>query len=348
MGLVNLWILNGTRTLEDSKVSLSKLEDKGIKFLCEEITNIDVVTRTVTIGKTSSVKLEYDYLVIALGVEFALDRVTGFSENGGTNLYNADQIPSLRKRLLSLRSGKIVICITSVPYKCPPAPYEASLLIHNMLLKNGSRENVSIDIYTPTPIARPVAGAEISQRVVNMLDDNNIRFHPLHKVKHVTNKGNITFENGENVDYGMLIGIPPHIVPTVVRNSRLVKQGQNFMHVDKYTLKTEYENVFAIGDVNEINVNGNIFIPKAGIFAEAQANVVSQIIIDEIESKSLPSPSRFDGKGFCFMEAGNQLAGYVAADFYSDKGPSASLEPSTRESYLKKIDFERGRLKEWF
>jgi hypothetical protein len=48
------------------------------------------------------------------------------------------------------------------------------------------------------------------------------------------------------------------------------------------------------------------------------------------------------------MEAGNQLAGYVAADFYSDKGPSASLEPSTRESYLKKIDFERGRLKEWF
>jgi len=122
------------------------------------------------------------------------------------------------------------------------------------------------------------------------------------------------------------------------------------MSVDKHTLKTEYENVFAIGDVNEIKANGNIFIPKAGIFAEAQAKVVSQLIIDDINTNnlSLSSSSRFDGKGFCFMETGNQQAGYVNADFYNEEGPAASLEPPSKESYKKKIDFEISRLKEWF
>lgn len=164
MGLVNLWILSGIRTLEDSKISLSKLEDKGIRFLHDEVTAIDVISKTVKIGRASNLKLEYDYLVIALGTEFALEEVNGFSENGGINLYDADQIPSLREKLLSLKNGRIVICIASVPYKCPPAPYEASLLINEILLKNGSRGSVYVDIYTPTPIALPVAGTKISQR----------------------------------------------------------------------------------------------------------------------------------------------------------------------------------------
>ena len=62
------------------------------------------------------------------------------------------------------------------------------------------------------------------------------------------------------------------------------------------------------------------------------------------------SSSRFDGKGFCFIETGNQQAGsYVAADFYNvRKVPAASLEPPSKESYKKKIDFERRRLSEWF
>jgi sulfide:quinone oxidoreductase len=115
-----------------------------------------------------------------------------------------------------------------------------------------------------------------------------------------------------------------------------MRQGQNWINVDKFTLKTDYENVFAIGDVNEIKVNGNMAIPKAGIFAEAQAKVVSQKIIDDIENntnKLSSSSSRFDEKGFCFMEIGDKKAGYIAADFYSEQGPSTLLEPPSEESY---------------
>ena len=159
MGLVNLWILNGTRTLEDSKIALNRLENRGIRFLNGEVTAIDVALKTVTIRGSSSLKIGYDYLVIALGSEFALEQINGFLENGGFNLYDAEQVPKLREKILSLKSGRIAICITSIPYKCPPAPYEASLLINDILVSNGVRDSIDVDIYTPTPITLPVAGA---------------------------------------------------------------------------------------------------------------------------------------------------------------------------------------------
>jgi sulfide:quinone oxidoreductase len=348
MGLVNLWILSGIRTLEDSKVALSRLGNKGISYLNGEVTAIDPVSRTVTIKGSSTLRLEYDYLVIALGSEFALEHVRGFLENGGSNLYDAEQVPKLREKILSLKKGRIAICITSVPYKCPPAPYEASLLINDILVKNGTRDSIDIEIYTPTPIALPVAGTKVSQDVINLLDESHVNFHPLHKIKTVSETKEIEFENGNRVNYDLLIGIPPHKVPEVIRNSNLIKQGQNWINVDKFSLKTDYQNVFAIGDVNEIKVNENVAIPKAGVFAEAQAKVVSHQIIDDIENnRDNLSSSKFDGKGFCFMEVGDKKAGYIAADFYNEDGPVTLLEPPSEESYEKKLDFEKSKISEW-
>jgi len=311
------------------------------------VTAIDVASKTVTVRRSPNLKLEYDYLVVALGVEFALEQVKGFVENEGFNLYDADQVPKLRENILSLHKGRIAICITSIPYKCPPAPYEAALLINDILAKNGTRDSIYIDIFTPTPLALPVAGAKVSQDVVELLNKNRINFHPLHKIKTVLAKERIEFENGNKVNYDLLIGIPPHKIPAVLRNSGLIRQGQNWLNVDKFTLKTDYESVFAIGDVNEIKVNENIVIPKAGIFAEAQAKVVSQLIIDDIENNTNKLSSRFDGKGFCFMEIGDKKAGYVDADFYNEQGPTTLLEAPSEESYNKKIDFERSKLNEW-
>ena len=265
-----------------------------------------------------------------------------------SNLYDAEQVPKLREKILSLKKGRIAICITSVPYKCPPAPYEASLLINDILVKSGTRDSIDIEIYTPTPIALPVAGTKVSQDVINLLDDSHVNFHPLHKIKTVSDTKEIEFENGNKVNYDLLIGIPPHKVPEVIRNSNLIKQGQNWINVDKFSLKTDYQNVFAIGDVNEIKVNENVAIPKAGVFAEAQAKVVSQQIIDDIENnRDKLSSSKFDGKGFCFMEVGDKKAGYIAADFYNEDGPVTLLEPPSKESYEKKLNFERSKISEW-
>jgi len=103
-----------------------------------------------------------------------------------------------------------------------------------------------------------------------------------------------------------------------------------------------------IGDVTEIKINENVAIPKAGVFAEAQAKVVSQQIVDDIvNDKNKQSSPRFDGKGFCFMEVGDEKAGYVDADFYHEHGPATLLEQPSDESYKKKLDFERSRVNEW-
>ena len=344
MGLVNLWILSGIRRLEDSRIALNKLENKEITFLNDEVTTIDISKKFI---KTrSNNKLEYDYLIIALGAELAAEEIDGFICNGGFNLYDAEQIPKLREKIVALRNGRIAICITNIPYKCPPAPYEASLLINDILVKNGVRDSIDIDFYTPAPIALPVAGAKLSQDIVNLLNDNHINFHPLHKLKAVVDKEIIEFENGNKTNYDLLIGIPPHKVPTVIKSSGLVKEGQNWIDVDKFSLKTNYENVFAIGDVTEIKVDQMaVVIPKAGIFAEGQAKSVSHQIINEISNQS--HNEKFDGRGFCFMEIGSKKAGFLAADFYNITGPITRLDPPSEESYRKKLDFEKSRIKEW-
>ncbi|HLN34786.1 MAG TPA: FAD/NAD(P)-binding oxidoreductase [Nitrososphaeraceae archaeon] len=349
MGLVNLWILNGTRRLENSQVALKKLEAKGIKFLNDEIIRIDPSENSVT-TKTNDNKLQYDYLIIALGAELVPKRINGFENNGSCfNIYDAQQVPSLREKILSLTSGRIVICIADIPYKCPPAPYEVSLLINDILIKNETRDSIDLDIYVPTPISLPVAGANISQDVVNLLNDNHINFHPLHKIKKVLDKKTIEFENGSKTSYEVLVLIPPHQVPQIIKNSDLLGDGdQHWINVDKFTLRTKYKNVFAIGDVTEIRLDKTTTIPKAGIFAEGEAKVVSQQIINEIKNNNNNKAlTKFDGKGFCFMEIGDKKAGYIYADFYNERGPTTRLDPPSDEFYQKKLDFERSRLNEW-
>jgi sulfide:quinone oxidoreductase len=350
MGLVNLWILSGSRRLEDSQVALNKLEAKGIKFLNDEITNIDPSENSVT-TKTNPNKLKYDYLLIALGTEVVPKLIDGFEDNDEScfNVYDAKQVPSLRQRILALESGRIVICIADIPYKCPPAPYEISLLINDILIKNGTRESIDLSMYVPTPISLPAAGVKVSQDVLKLLNDNHIKFYPMHKLKRILDKKTIEFENGSKTNYDVLVVIPPHQVPQVIRNSDLLADGdQRWINVDRFTLRTKHKNVFAIGDVTEIRLDQTTTIPKAGIFAEGEAKAVSQQIINEIKnSNGDKERTKFDGKGFCFMEIGDKKAGYIDVDFYNEAGPTTRLEPPSDDFYQKKLDFERNRLNEW-
>jgi len=340
MGLVNLWILYGTRKLQDSFIPLANLLNKDIEFINDEIVGINFTQSSIS--TKFSGKFDYDYLIISLGSDLAPEKIDGFIEHGGFNLYDAQQIPELRQKILSLNKGKIAICIADIPYKCPPAPYEASMLIHDLLVKNGTRDQIDIDFYAPPVLALPVAGPDVSQRLVMLLNMNNINFHPLHKVKKVSNDM-IKFENGNNEKFDLLIVTPPHKVPTVIRKCEITKDW-DWIRVDKFTLKTMYDNVFAIGDVTEIVLGGMVTIPKAGIFAEAQAKVVAQEIIDQITNTK--TNSKFDGKGFCFMEVGSNEAGYIEVDLYSED-PYTQLHPPSRESYRKKLEFEETRVKNW-
>ncbi|MFL6393076.1 MAG: NAD(P)/FAD-dependent oxidoreductase, partial [Nitrososphaeraceae archaeon] len=343
MGLVNLWILSGSRRLNDSQVALNKLEAKGIKFLNDEITSIDLNENSIT-TKANHNRLKYDYLIIALGAELAPERIMGFKDHGEScfNIYDSKQVPCLREKLFSVKSGRIAVCITDVPYKCPPAPFEVSLLINDILVKNKTRDFIDLNMYVPTPIALPAAGAKVSQDVLKLLNNNHIKFYPMHKLTKVLDEKTIEFENGNKTGYDLLILVPPHQVPRVIKNSDLLgDKDQRWIHVDRFTLRTKYKNIFAIGDVTEIRVDNATTVPKAGIFAEGEAKAVSQQIIYEIKNSNGDKEStKFDGKGFCFMEVGDKKAGYIDVDLYNKAGPTTRLEPPSYEFYQKKLDFE--------
>lgn len=339
MGFVKLWVLAGSRKLEESQTLLDGLNAKGIEYLNDEIVKIDTASCNVLAKDHGSI--EYDYLIVALGAELVPEMINGFVGRG-YNLYDAAQVPKLRERLLSLRSGKIAIAIMDTRYKCPPAPYEAAMIISNLLAQRRIRNSVDIDLYVPSQIALPVAGPQISTTIVEMISQQDIHFHPSHKLKSVSDR-QLDFENGIRQYYDVLIGIPPHRAPEVVRSSGLTCGG-NWIAIDRLTMKTAIKNVYAVGDVTEVKV-GAMALPKAGIFAEEEAKVAARQIIDTIMSKT--AIATFSGQGYCFMETGSKRACCLEVDFYNETGPLIKLEAPSEKNFEKKQDFERIRVNEW-
>ena len=337
MDLVKLWIINGTREFEYSKRSLKTITRKGIDFINDEIIKIDSKNKTIT---TRSSELSYDYLIIALGVELAPEQIPGLSSNGLV-LYELKDAPKIRDAVKKMRTGKIAIAIMGIPYKCPPAPFEAALLIRSMLKETGSSESVKIDFFSPTPITLPAGGPQVSDELLQLLKSKEIEFHGSHKTISVGPK---TLKFEESVaGFDLLIAVPPHAVPSVVVEAGFAEKGK-FVPVDR-TCKTTFDNVYAIGDVNQIMVTDKIAVPKAGIFAEGQGLTVAKNIISKIKSEQ--EKEIFDGKGGCFVEVGKKIAGYLQVEMFATPNPVTILQQPTEEHFADKEKFERDRLAKW-
>jgi sulfide:quinone oxidoreductase len=337
IGFAKLWIIKGTRTFENSIGSLNELTKKEINFLKEEVLQIDLQNKNI---KTTTNTLPYDFLIIAMGAVLAPEKIPGLSENG-MNLYDHNQLIEIHNKLKKMKSGSVAISIMGMPYKCPPAPFEASLLIDSMLRETGVRDSVQIHFYSPAPITLPAAGPEISQQILNLIKSENIVFHNSCKIKSVE-KNKLIFQNGE-ANFDLLLAIPPHIAPKVIYDSGLAKEGE-FIPINR-DCKTSFENVYAVGDVTTLTVVDTISVPKAGIFAEGEAITVAQNIISKIQSKK--ESAVFDGKGGCFIESGRDTASLIEVDMFSEPKPSTKLTESTSEHLDEKIQFEKERLSKW-
>ena len=337
VGFAKLWIINGTRTFENSTGSLNELQKKEIDFIKDEILSINLEDKNVT---TKTKEISFDFLIISMGAVLAPQRIPGLEQNG-FNLYDHNQLLEIREKLESIESGKIAISIMGMPYKCPPAPFEASLLIDSMLRKRGIRDSVQIDFYSPAPITLPAAGLEVSKQILELVNSEQIVFHNSCKIKSVESK-KLIFENSE-ADFDLLLAVPPHIAPKVIYDSGLAK-ASGFIPIDR-DCKTPFENVFAVGDVTSLTVTENMAVPKAGIFAEGEGITVAKNIISKIQSKE--ESALFDGKGGCFIESGRDTASVLEVDMFSQPKPTTSLTELTSDNLSKKIEFEKERLSKW-
>lgn len=293
-----LWLMLGWRDPSRISQDLSLLKRKGIKYVNAEVLEIDLGKRLV---KTSDQDLSYDYLIVALGAELHPKAIPGLSE-AGYNLYCLKGVITLRDALKEFSGGTAAVVVSALPFKCPAAPYEAALLLDYAFRRRGIRDRVDLKIFTPEPLPMPVAGPIVGGAVKQMVEARGIGFHPQWKLISVDpEKREITFENGQKARFDLLIAIPPHRSPEVVQKAGLT-DGTGWIPVDKGTLKTQHENVYALGDVTAIRLPGRykpdvpLMLPKAGVFAHYQAEAVAQNIVAEIQGRT--PPVAFDGKGW--------------------------------------------------
>lgn len=337
-----LYLMLGKRQPDKIQKPLSLLRRKGIEFINEEILKIDPERKLVV---TQNQNLQYDYLIISLGAELAPEKIPGLAASG-YNLYALNGVEKLRDDLNNFSGGKVAVVISSLPFKCPAAPYEAAFLLDEYFRKRGVSGKTEINIYTPETLPLPAAGQTIGKAVAGMLAARKIGFNPEVKLVSVNpQKKELQFENGKTANFDLLIFIPSHQGPKVVKSSGLGNEA-GWIPVDKKTLKTKYDKVFAIGDVIAATVASGKPRPKAGVFAHYEAKVVSENITREL--KGLSADKKYDGRASCFLEAGYGKAGFASGNFYAEHSPVVSMKSPARIWHWGKILFEKYWLWKWF
>ncbi|HLK11021.1 MAG TPA: FAD/NAD(P)-binding oxidoreductase [Candidatus Binatia bacterium] len=337
-----LWLMTGSRTAEKISRPLARLEKKGIEIVRGEIREIDVARREVVVDGRA---LAGDHVIIALGAELAPETIPGLAE-AGHNFYTLAGAGALRDALAGFTGGKLVVLTAAPAYKCPAAPYEAAMLLEYHCRRRRIREKTQIHLYAAEPGPMGVAGPDVSKAVRQMVEVKGIVYHPEHQVKEVDAKARVLrFTNGAQAALDILAYVPPHRAPRVVRDAGLTGES-GWIAVNRETMATTHEHIYAIGDVVSIPLKLGKPLPKAGVFAHAEAEVVAKNIAHAITGKG--KPAAFDGEGQCFIETGDGKAGFGKGNFYAEPVPEVKIHPPGRHWHAGKVLFEKDWLRRWF
>ncbi len=343
-----LWLMVNKRKPEQVTAQLQDLVDKRITVLYEEAKEIDAENKIIIAGET---KVNFAYLVIALGADLDkthLDKQqfgihTFFTLEGAEKLSKA--LESFVQRTPFGDGRNVSIVVSSLPYKCPGAPYEGAMLIADYLDKRKLKKPVSVNLYTPEPQPLPVAGQQLGNAIKEILTAKEIGFHPQHQLSSINyDERKIKFASGDSVNYDLLVLIPSHKAPEVILKSALADES-GWISVDKYTLETKIPDIFAVGDVNSITIPGRwsldkpMKLPKAGVFAHGEAITVSEIIASRVSG--YPLKSSFCADGFCMLEAGEDVAGFAYGDFFASPHPDVKLKRLGKTWHWGKVLFEK-------
>jgi sulfide:quinone oxidoreductase len=277
-----------------------------------------------------------DFLVLALGAEARPDLVRGLEEHGH-NVWRKEGLSALTTALSEFEGGRLVVAITGGPYPCPPSPFECVMLLGEWLRERDLRDATELAVITFQPILLPNAGARGSAWLADRLDAAGIRRGTGRKVERVE-AGRVVHPDGET-PFDLLIGVPPHRPPAVVAQSPLGGED-GWVTVNPETLATMYDRVYAVGDLTKVTLANGLPLPKAGLMAELQGEVVAAAIAGET--------ARFDGHGYCYLEMGRARASLIEGEFFADPEPKVHVrEPSSSYAQSKRR-FEAERLDRWF
>lgn len=330
--------LVGRATMQEGRRPLSALTAHGIEVVRGTITRIDPGARSAEVDGRA---FEADALVVALGAGHAPDAVPGLADHG-LNAYDAAGVPRAAEALASMDRGRVVIGIFGAPYTCPPAPYELAILAKAAARARGAE--VELSVFTPQPMSLPVLGASGCRVIEGRLKDDGIGFTPLAKPERVE-AGRVVLANGREIPFDLLLAIPPHRCPSVAVEAGLAEPG-GWIRVDPRTLETSAERVWAVGDATAIPLASGQPLPKAGVLAAAEGEVVAERIAAALAGRD--SDAAFDGEGSCYLEVGGGRAMMVRGRFLAEPAPEVELQGPSAELLEEKSRFEQERLQAWF
>jgi sulfide:quinone oxidoreductase len=335
------FVMTGIRDARRITRDLRSLTKRGIEFLIGEVERIDTGGKLVQVAAG---ELAYDYLVIALGAEYSSDQIDGLGQ--AWTFYHLEGAEGLNERLETFTAGHVAIVVSALPYKCPAAPYEGALLLDDQFRRRKVRDDIDIHIYTPEITPLRAAGPHVGERVTELLAGRGIGFTAGVKLAEVDQRARqVRFENGKTAAFDLLIATPIHHCPAVLRECGLAGDS-GWVEVDRDTLATSFENVYAIGDATIIPLGEAKALPKTGIFAHGQAEVVSRNIAAQIAGGQ--PIWAFGGQGGCFLSTAAGKAAFVTGNFFAEPGPDVRVRGPNRRWHWAKLGYERLWLWRWF
>ncbi|HET7901326.1 MAG TPA: FAD-dependent oxidoreductase, partial [Candidatus Nanopelagicales bacterium] len=333
-GFSKLDVMFGRTTADHVTHRFVDVVHPGVRMLQAEVTAIDPVARRVT---TTSETLDADILVVALGADLHPELTPGLVE-GGHEFYTVAGAFALRDVLQQFEGGRVIVGVTSTPFKCPPAPSETAFLVHDLLEDKGIREGSTVQLVSPLGVPIPPS-PQASTAILAAFEERGIEFVGSTIVTGLDADRRVALlSDGGELPYDLFLGVPVHRAPAVVVDAGMTVDG--WIPVDPYTLQTQYDDVYAIGDVTSVGT------PKAGVFAEGQAGVVAETILARVRGED--PTTQYDGHGICYMEMGRDQIGEVDVYFRPGVTPHGDLIGPSRDLMADKVKFGADRVSRWF
>ena len=333
-GFSKLDVMFGHAAPAAVRLPFSSIAKAGVYWRRETITAIDPVARRVT---TNGRTYDADFLVVALGADYDFEATPGLVADRD-EFYSVAGAEHLRGVLPGFTRGPAIVGVCGAPYKCPPAPSEAVLMLHDYLSERGLRANCEITLVLPLPSPIPPS-PDTSRALIEAFAERGIRFLPNRRVKMLdAARRAAVLDDGSELPYGLFLGVPKHRAPEVVIQSGLAENG--FVPVSSQTLETKFPGVYAVGDV------ANQGTPKAGVFAEGAAKIVAASLIARLGRGQPPGPH--EGKGSCYIEFGAGRVARVDIDFLSGPKPTGTFQAPSTALRAEKAHFGSSRRARWF
>ncbi len=334
LGYSKLDIMYGRATPESVRLYYRDIAKPSVAFRRETVVAIDPVAKRVTTDQNT---YDTDVLVVALGADIVPELTPGLVE-GGNEFYTVAGAERLRDIVANFSSGNAIVSVLGPFFKCPAAPHEAAMMLHDSLVQRGVRAATTIKILSPMQVPIPIS-AEASAGILAALEERGIEFWPdsvvtsLDPATHVA-----TMRDGRTVDYDLFLGVPIHRAPAVVEESGLAVDG--WIPVDPTTFATSYPDVYAVGDVTSAPV------PRVGVIAEGEAGTVADVLIHRLRGGDTPAP--YPGIATCYIEFGGAEVAKFDVNFLGGPKPFGVFEEASIQLAAAKKEFGATRRRRWF